>query len=123
MEKYYQILGIDEDASVREIKKAYKKLAKTLHPDKGGSEFLFQQVQHAYEALTKDRGHQPNLYEKAVNYISSLFPTSGFNQLFEDDEDSQFYSESIQSVQHNGVGKTNIIVNNNGNVQEEEFWH
>lgn len=30
---YYKILGIDKNASAADIKKVYRKLARTLHPD------------------------------------------------------------------------------------------
>jgi len=33
-EDYYETLGISKDASLKEIRKAFKKLALTLHPDK-----------------------------------------------------------------------------------------
>jgi len=33
-EKYYKLLGIDKKASETDIKKAYRKLARELHPDK-----------------------------------------------------------------------------------------
>jgi len=38
---YYNILGIDKSASTEDIKKAYRKLAMTHHPDKGGDEAKF----------------------------------------------------------------------------------
>ena len=52
--KYYEILGVSKTATHDEIRKAYRKKAVKLHPDKGGSEEAFQELQQAYEVLSDD---------------------------------------------------------------------
>lgn len=61
----YKILEISKQATVTEIKAAYRKMAKKYHPDKvvhlgkehqQGAEEKFRQVQAAYEQLQKERG-------------------------------------------------------------------
>lgn len=51
---YYDILGVKKDASADEIKKAFRRKAVELHPDKGGDEKAFKEVNEAYEVL-KDK--------------------------------------------------------------------
>lgn len=45
---YYDILDIERTADEAGIKKAYKKAALVHHPDKGGSDDMFQQVHEAF---------------------------------------------------------------------------
>ncbi|NRD72750.1 molecular chaperone DnaJ [Shewanella sp. VB17] len=53
---YYEVLSVGRDASEREIKKAYKRLAMKFHPDRNpddkGAEASFKEVKEAYEILT-----------------------------------------------------------------------
>ncbi|KAI0317747.1 DnaJ domain-containing protein [Amylostereum chailletii] len=46
--KFYDLLGVPEDASEADLKKAYRQKALRLHPDKGGDPELFKEVTHAY---------------------------------------------------------------------------
>eukprot|EP00934_Nitzschia_sp_Nitz4_P000707 Nitzschia sp. Nitz4//scaffold24_size164493//57122//58691//NITZ4_002320-RA/size164493-snap-gene-0.3-mRNA-1//1//CDS//3329544090//707//frame0 len=48
----YNTLGVDKTADEKEIKKAYRKLAVVHHPDKGGDEHKFKEINAAYEILS-----------------------------------------------------------------------
>ena len=52
MKDHYSILGVDKSATHDQIKRAYRKLAMQHHPDRGGDENYFQQIQTAYDTLS-----------------------------------------------------------------------
>ncbi len=56
MRDYYEILGISKSASQEEVKKAFHKLAHKYHPNKGGDESKFKEINEAYQVLSdKDK--------------------------------------------------------------------
>ncbi len=54
MPSLYETLGVARDASVDEIRKAYKSLAREKHPDRGGDAEEFKAIQQAHETLSDE---------------------------------------------------------------------
>lgn len=50
-ETYYELLDVDRSAGIEEIKSAYRRISKLVHPDRGGTNGLFRQIQDAYDTL------------------------------------------------------------------------
>jgi DnaJ family protein B protein 4 len=49
---FYQTLGVSKGAAPADLKKAYRKLALQHHPDKGGNEDKFKEINQAYDVLS-----------------------------------------------------------------------
>jgi DnaJ-class molecular chaperone len=58
----YEILNIEKNSSIDDIKKSYKKMVKIHHPDKGGKKEDFEKVRLAYEILSDE--NKRNIYDK-----------------------------------------------------------
>lgn len=70
MKDYYQILGVSRNASPEEIKRAYYKLAHKYHPDKGGDEKKFKEINEAYQVLSnKEKRAQYDRYGRVFEGI------------------------------------------------------
>ena len=72
----YSVLGVSRDASMDEIKKAYRKLSRKYHPDaninnpnKEQAEEMFKQVQQAYDQIVEGTG-TGNFSKLLVRWLS-----------------------------------------------------
>jgi len=81
MEDFYQILGVNENATQDEIKKAYRKLAVEHHPDKGGDENKFKKISEAYDTIGDE--NKRNQYDNQKRNPFAGMGGGGFNP-FED---------------------------------------
>ena len=69
---YYEVLGVKKDASAEEIKKAFRRLARKHHPDAGGSEEKFKELNEAYEVLSD--AEKRAQYDQYGQYFSGGMP-------------------------------------------------
>lgn len=82
MKNYYYFLGVKENASAEDIKKAYRKLSFKYHPDKNENDDFFadrfREIQEAYEILgdqEKRRIYDENLGHQQRTYRPNLPPS------------------------------------------------
>ncbi|MDQ0477809.1 MULTISPECIES: DnaJ domain-containing protein [Chryseobacterium] len=85
MKNYYYFLGVKENASEEDIKKAYRKLSLKYHPDKNPDDHFFEtrfmEIKEAYEMLIdaeKRRIYDDNLSHQQRSYRPNLPPSIKF---------------------------------------------
>jgi curved DNA-binding protein len=95
MKNYYDTLGVSETATDNEIKTAFRKLAAQHHPDKGGNETKFKEINEAYDTLKSTQKRQE--YDTMRKYGERAHGSGeGFsfnmNDMFSEDVFQDFFS-------------------------------
>lgn len=70
---YYAVLGVGKDASHKEIKKAFRKLARKFHPDNNqgdkAAEARFKEINEAYDTIGTDETRKEYDHARDVGYF------------------------------------------------------
>lgn len=69
---HYEVLGVARSAEADEIQRAYRRLARTAHPDSGGSQGLWLTIQSAYDTL-RDPGRRAE-YDRGLGQSPDTAP-------------------------------------------------
>jgi len=78
---YYEVLGVTKSASQEDIKKAFHKLAHKHHPDKGGDEKKFKEINEAYQVLS-DQQKRAQYDQYGRVFSASGGPAEGWENPF-----------------------------------------
>ncbi|XP_074562734.1 chaperone protein dnaJ 49-like [Curcuma longa] len=92
---YYQILGLERDCTVEDIKKSYRKLSLKVHPDKNqapGAEEAFKAVSKAFQCLSNEESRKrydiSGSDEPALTRPAAHRRSHGFNGFYDEDFDA-----------------------------------
>lgn len=85
---FYQVLGVSKDVSDADLKKAYRKLARTYHPDSNpgdaAAEAKFKEISEAFSVLSDAEQRQEYDQIRAMGAGSARFTSGGGGAGFED---------------------------------------
>jgi hypothetical protein len=95
---YYKTLGLPPDATREEIKAAYRRLAKRLHPDRGGDEELFRFVADIASTLLDPK-------------TKSLYDSVGSDSIF------------LGTMEQEELARSGLSAKENGNVEQKTTIH
>ena len=102
MKNYYNILGVSENASDKQIKQAFKKLAKEHHPDRGGDTTKFKEANEAYDTLKNSSKKQE--YDTIRKYGQNTGGQGGNFHFTSND----FFGEDMFEDFFSGFGGPNV---------------
>lgn len=73
MKNPYQVLGVANGASKEDCKKAWRSLSRKYHPDNGGDDTLFDEVQKAWQAIDTGAIFIDVIQRKSLRHVSLFY--------------------------------------------------
>ena len=135
----HETLGVKQNATQEEIKRAYRQKSKTAHPDQGGTEALFQQLRIAYDELTGRSSTPVNaaavlsqLYASMLSQLGEQIAyvdiqtemrrnlNSNLEQVHQAIQQQHQQIKLMQRLNKNCNGPSIILDINNGNIAQAE---
>lgn len=108
----YKILNLKKNFTREELREAYKKLAFQVHPDRGGTDYMFKLVTYCYKLLCKEYNLRTS--DKQYSELKSSFkaaaaataaPEIPRNERFNIDKFNKIFEDNkLESLQDSGYG-------------------
>ena len=126
IQKDYALLGVAYNSDEDTIKKAYKKKALKMHPDRGGDAEEFQNLSNAYQRILNHKQNRQDLSSMQTNVSTNPFNEDIFKFVFSSNGNfgnGIFFSEQTQTFKPNKrIRIRTQIINGEKKTIVEEYY-
>ena len=104
----YKILNLSKNFTREELRESYKRLALQVHPDRGGTDYMFKLVTYCYKLLCKE--YNTRTSDKQYQELKEMFkkeppPSTNNNNKFNIDKFNKVFEENkLDSLHDSGYG-------------------
>jgi DnaJ-class molecular chaperone len=125
---YYTILGLEKNAPINEVKRAYRKLALKFHPDKNPNADYneFQKIKDAYDNILNGNASSKPRNDAIVlnfnNIIGTFYSFYAFTMSLLNKNLELTIDVSMEDIYYHNIKKLKVKVNRNGLYENIELY-